>query len=152
MLVDHPHLPPMLHLFLIQGQAMSHLNFTLSLTMTLPQCHIFALAQFPHIGQILSFHLPQFKCILKSNCEPGNHSLTWTSGQETSLAKINIYPLLIKIAREWQAELYSLVTVNNNLGYLLWISLVLKMRSSEMVLCPILWGRNLSHIYAREVR
>ncbi len=24
--------------------------------------------------------------------------------------------------------------------------------SSEMVLCPILWGINLSHIYAREVR
>jgi hypothetical protein len=28
-----------------------------------------------------------------------------------------------------------------------------KMRyPSEMVLCPILWGINLSHIYAREVR
>jgi hypothetical protein len=26
-----------------------------------------------------------------------------------------------------------------------------RMRSSEMVLCPILWGINLSHIYAREV-
>jgi hypothetical protein len=24
--------------------------------------------------------------------------------------------------------------------------------ASEMVLCPILWGINLSHIYAREVR
>ncbi len=24
--------------------------------------------------------------------------------------------------------------------------------TSEMVLCPILWGINLSHIYAREVR
>jgi hypothetical protein len=27
-----------------------------------------------------------------------------------------------------------------------------RMKPSEMVLCPILWGINLSHIYAREVR
>jgi hypothetical protein len=144
MLVNHPHMPPMLHLSLIQGQAMSHLNFTLSLTMALPQCRIFALTLSPPLWRILSFNLPQFKCILKSKWEPGNQSLTWKSRQETSLANIELYPLLIKIVRGWKAELCSLVTVNNNLGYLLRISLGLKMRSIPLLLCltvPKIYGK-----------
>jgi hypothetical protein len=116
MMVDHHHMLLMLHLSLIQGQAMSHLNFTLSLMTTLPQCHIFALALFLHIGRILSFHLLQLRCILKNKWEPGNWSLTGKSTVETLLGKINLYPLLIKIVRERNAELCSVVTTNSNLG------------------------------------
>jgi hypothetical protein len=129
------HLLLMLHLPLIQGQAVSHINFTLSSMTTLPQCHIFALALYLYIGWILSFHLPQLRCILKSMLEPGNLSLTWILTAETSLRKINHYLLLIKIARETNAELCCLVKTNNNLKYLLQISLVLKKRSIPLLLC-----------------
>ncbi len=76
MLVAHPHTLLTLHLSLIQGLATSHLNYTLSLMMILPRCHIFALARSHRIGRTLYVPVPWFRCILKSKLEPGNQFQT----------------------------------------------------------------------------
>ncbi len=51
-----------------------------------------------------------------------------------SFQEINLYPLPIKIVREWETMLRSLIAANNR--YLLQISLILKMRSITQLLLP----------------
>jgi hypothetical protein len=63
----------------------------------------------------------------------GNQFQTLKQSKETSKAKINFYPLPIKIKREWEEMvLCTLIAANN--GYLLRISQVLMKRSITQLL------------------